>query len=77
MTRTTKRIVVLAAASIDALETMGADVEMEFDTIKEAKAHAMYYTSEAFRVVSEASSRLGYSRVLVNDECVWDHFAAF
>lgn len=69
-----KKIIVLAAASQSELEIRGADVEMEFDTIKDAKKHAMYYTSEAYRVVSESSERLGYSQVLVNGTCVFDHF---
>jgi uncharacterized protein (DUF1330 family) len=69
-----KVIKVLAAANLDELENDGAAIVMEFDTVKEAKKHAQYYTSEAFRVVSEASQRLGYSRVTVNGECVYDHF---
>lgn len=69
-----KVIKVLAAISQESLENKGADVEMEFDTVKEAKANAMYYTSEAYRVVSESSERLGYSKVLVDGVCVFDHF---
>jgi len=69
-----KVIKVLAAKTQDALLNDGAEVEMIFDTVKEAKTHANYYTSEAFRIVSEASDRLGYSQVLVNGECVYDHF---
>ncbi|MFZ1074776.1 MAG: hypothetical protein WAN50_00150 [Minisyncoccia bacterium] len=71
----TRRIQVLAYTSFDTYEAgNGCDVEMEFDTLKEARVNAMYYLSEAYRVVSEASERLGYSRVLLNGECVNDYF---
>lgn len=69
-----KIIKVLAARSQEQLENDGADVEQEFDTLKDARERAKYYLSETFRLTSEASERLGYSQVLVNDECVNDYF---
>jgi len=71
----TKQIKVLAASSQDSLLNDGAAIEQQFDTLKDARKHAQYYTSEAFRVASESSQRLGYSQVLVNGECVNDYFA--
>jgi hypothetical protein len=71
----TKTITVQAAANLDSLDNDGAAIVMEFDTVKDARKHAQYYTSEAFRVASESSERLGYARVLVNGECVNDYFA--
>lgn len=73
-----KRIIVLAARTQDELDAKGADVEVRngYDTIAEAKKRAKYFLTEEYRLVSEASERLGYSQVLVNGECVADYFGA-
>jgi hypothetical protein len=69
-----KEIVILAAKSQDELEK-GADVEeRNCLTVAEAKRRAKYFLTEEYRVASESSERLGYSQVLVNNECVADYF---
>jgi len=70
-----KQITVLAAADIDTLERMGADVEDRyFETLAAAKRRARYLLTKEYRVNSESSTRLGYSRVLVDGECIADFF---
>lgn len=67
-------IQVLAAASIDALDERGYDVDsFHCDTLKEAKELAKYYISDEYANVSE-SDPLGYSRVVVDGMCVADYF---
>ncbi len=66
-------ITVLAAASRDALDSRGADVEeLHCETVAQARKRARYLLSEEYRIASECSERLGYSRVLVNGICVTD-----
>jgi hypothetical protein len=74
MEQTMKTITVKAARTQDAVLNGQCDVVESFDTLKEARKHAQYYVSEAFRVSSEASERLGYSAVFVDGECVNDYF---
>lgn len=70
-----KQITILAARSQDELETKGADVEdVHFETVAKAKARAKYLLTDEYRIVCEASEPLGYSKVLVNGECVADFF---
>ena len=70
-----KQITVLAARTQDELETKGSDLEnVHFETIAEAKKSTKYLLTEAFRLTSESSDRLGYSQVLGNGECVADYF---
>jgi hypothetical protein len=69
------RYLVQAADSQDALESLGSNVEFEFDTLKEAKSRARYYLTEDYRRVCEAADVLGYSRVMNADgQCVADFF---
>lgn len=70
-----KTITVKAARTQTDVDNGQCDVVLTFDTLKEARKHAQYYVSEAFRVSSEASERLGYSAVYVDGECVSDYFA--
>jgi hypothetical protein len=65
-------IVVQAGISQHDLENRGATVAFRFDTLKEAKAHARYYLSPAYTRKSETSTPLGYARVLVDGEVVYD-----
>jgi hypothetical protein len=75
MTNRERTITVLAAASLDALEAHGADVEdVHFETVAEAKRRARYLLTEAYRAASESGARLGYARVLVDGECRYDCF---
>lgn len=68
--------VVLAAKDIETLENRGADVEEKHcETGVEARRRARYLLTEEYRVNSESSERLGYSRVLANGTCVADYFA--
>jgi hypothetical protein len=70
-----QQITILAAADIDTLEEKGADVEdNNFETVASAKKRARYLLTEEYRIASECSTRLGYSRVLVNGKCVADFF---
>lgn len=70
-----KRITVLAATTIDTLESIGADVEdTHFETVQSAIRRARYLLTEDYRIASESSQCLGYSRVVVNDKCVADFF---
>jgi hypothetical protein len=72
-----KQITVLAARSLDELEAKGADVEdVHIETVAAAKQRAKYLLTEEFRLTSESSERLGYSRVLVNGQNVADYFGA-
>lgn len=70
-----KQYVVLAAADIQSLENKGADVEDTYcETAVEARRRARYLLTEEYRLASESSSLLGYSRVLLNGVCVADYF---
>ena len=69
-----KQITVEAAWCQAAVEQGQCDVVNEVDTIKEAKAKARHYLTDEYRRASEASFRLGYARVMVNGECVFDQF---
>ncbi len=70
-----KQITVLAARSIDALEAKGADVEeLHYETLVEARKRAKYLLTDTYRQRSEASERLGYSRVILNGEVINDYF---
>ena len=66
-----EQINVLAARTHDELQTKGAGLEdVHFEMIAEAKKRAKYLSTEAFRLISESSDRLGYSQVLVNGKRV-------
>lgn len=67
-----KSIRVLAATTQGALETDGALVESNCETIAEAKSRARYYTTADYARAAELSSPIGYARVVVNGECVFD-----
>lgn len=70
-----KQIIVLAARSQEELAGNGADVEeTHFETVAEAKKRAKYLLTDEARIAAEASELLGYSKVLVNGECVADFF---
>jgi len=69
-----RRIKVLAAASQEALEATGADVEFEFDTLADAKRRAKYYLTDDYRQVCNVTECLGYAQVLVDGEVVADYF---
>ncbi len=69
-----KKIVVLAATSQYALEQKGADVDEICDTIAQAKKRAKYFLTEEFMNACETTTRLSYSQVLVNGECLYDFF---
>ena len=64
-----------AAWSLSAVEAGECDVVNEScGTLKEAKAKARHYLTDEYRRSSESRFRLGYARVLVNGECVFDEF---
>lgn len=67
---------VLAARDIETLESRGADVEeTHCETGVEARRRARYLLTEEYRIASECSERMGYSRVVANGECIADYFA--
>lgn len=70
-----KTIVVEAAASQVSLEVDGCVVDARCDTIKEAKALARRFVSMDYAREAEAEL-LGYARVLVNGENVFDVFGS-
>ncbi len=71
----TKQITVLAAKDVDTLYNRGADVEdAHCETIAEARRRAQYLLTEEYRIASECSCRLGYSRVVVNGAIIADYF---
>lgn len=67
-----KTIIVLAATSQAALDADGAAVETTCETVKEAKERARHYVSEAYARAAELNAPLGYARVLVDGENVFD-----
>lgn len=67
-----KSIRVLAALTQSALDSDGAAVESSWETVGEAKRRARYYTSTAYARMAELSEPLGYARVVVDGECVFD-----
>ncbi|HXJ37825.1 MAG TPA: hypothetical protein VNH18_01030 [Bryobacteraceae bacterium] len=69
-----KTITVVAAASQVELERHGADVEQHFDFVKDAKAYARNLMTDEYHRSSEATTRLGYTQVLVDGECAYDFF---
>ena len=47
-------------------------VDSSHDTVREAKATAIYYLTTEYRSACESSERLTYARVMVDGVCVWD-----
>ncbi len=71
----TKRITVLAAETQETFNAQGPMFEeTHCDTIKEAKARARYLLTEEYQHVIESSTRLGYSQVCINGDCLHDFF---
>lgn len=69
---TAKSIRVLAATTQDDLDADGALVESDCETLAEAKRRARYYTTADYARMAELSAPIGYARVVVNGECVFD-----
>lgn len=70
-----KTITVLAFQSWqDFHNQSGAVAESTFDTLREARARARYYLTDAFQASGELAAPLHYSQVLVDGECVSDYF---
>lgn len=68
-------IKVLAAESREAFERLGAVVVLDhFQTLRQARERARHLLTEDYRLTCEASERLGYAQVLVNEECEYDFF---
>ena len=67
-----KKIVVEAAYSQEQLENDGAAATCECETLAEAKRKANFYTSKEGARYHEMDAPLGYARVLVDGENVFD-----
>lgn len=77
MANRAKSIVVAVAEDIDSFEKYGPRFEeTHCETISEAKKRAKYLLTEDYRLVIEASSRLGYAQVVVDGECHSDYFGS-
>lgn len=69
-----KTITVRAIRNIDDQERGWDTEETRCDTIKEAKSRAKYFLTEEYRNASEASERLTYAQVVVDDVVMYDYF---
>jgi hypothetical protein len=68
-----KTIKVLAAGSVEDLQSNGPKIEEDRDTIADAKNRARYLITEEFAKTAECAT-MGYAQVVVNGECVADFF---
>lgn len=67
-----KTITLLVALSREALDNDGATLSGTCDTVKEAKIRARYYMSAKYAKRAELSEPLGFARVTIDGEVVFE-----
>ena len=69
-----KTITVRACRNFDSHDRGWDTEETHLETVRDAKARAKYFLTDEYRNASEASERLMYAQVVVNDEVLHDYF---
>jgi len=64
--------IIQAASTRESLESDGAVIEGTCETLRAAHKRARYYVTDIFASRAELSSTLGYARVILNGENIFD-----